>query len=136
MSQNVEVFVRTEQQIGPFVRDLERQLGIKFTLLRDQGNESYYEYRNEQVWIGVTSTWGFENDQDLNLADYHYYLSIGIVRRLGDPQQFMRERDQFARWMFEQLKATDQYALLMVFDMQHKLDEFDPVHVPVSNHLP
>jgi hypothetical protein len=130
MSETVDLFVRTDQSIQEFVHDLGSLLDMQFTLVRDQGNDSYYEYCSEEIRVGVTSTWGFENDRDLHFEDYQYYIAILYVGRVGDVEEFRRVRNEFARFAFERLKTTERYALLMTFDVQRKLAEYEPQLMP------
>lgn len=135
MAETVDIFIQTDLAYEDLVRAIERQLGITFIYVPDaQG--PYYAYLNDQIQILVLDAMGFENDRDMHFADYQYFVSVGFVRRRGDIEQFLRERDQYARFVFEKLKATERFGLLMTLEMQLMLDEFHPMQSNVADSTP
>lgn len=135
MAETVDIFIQTDLAYEDLVRAIERQLGITFIYVPD-AHGPYYAYLNDQVQVLVLDGMGFDNDRDMHFADYQYFVSVGFVRRRGDIEQFLRERDQFARFVFEKLKATGRFGLLMTLEMQLKLDEFHPRHPNVADITP
>jgi hypothetical protein len=84
-----------------------------------------YEARTPYAHITIFGDHGFENDRDMPFEDYPYAIEIRAIR----DRHLATNVEQAAQWatrLFEQLKATDRYSLLLVWDVQQKLQEHHP----------
>ncbi len=135
-SDDVNIFVACEEPIDVFVRDLERILRIPIQpgvdeqgTLRSKGKPYPYVYDGSdhhiKLLIGHQMT--LMNDDDLDFEDYQYRIYCCSLGNLPFPQSAQISH-AFARSIFEQLKATNRYRLMLVEDIQTKLDEFVPTH--------
>jgi hypothetical protein len=99
------------------VADLNARLGTNFV---EQPSE-YAKYLSSSSGLALDlGTHDFENDRDMLFEEYPYVIT---VRKIGRNAEFQTAA---ARRAFDALKAAGRYRLLLVSDLQSKLDEFDP----------
>jgi hypothetical protein len=126
MADYVYVFVRAEADLADFAKELEQLLGID---LRRESDDygTWYEFINPRAAVTLGEH-EFINDRDLKFEDYRYDIQVRALRiKTDDPNEPLRRRDEFARSVFEKLKATRKYPLMLVDNLQTKLEEFHPV---------
>lgn len=123
MSKSLDIFVKPKTEMENFIKQIEFLLGIKLRLIYDE-NENWYEYQNSTINLTL-GTHEFENDKNMNFEDYDYYISI---RSLNIEMEEKREkwRNDFAQNIFNKLKETQKYQIMLVDDLQKKLEEFSP----------
>ena len=124
MSRTLDIFLDFPQEIEHLVKELEFILAIKFELFSD-GTDNWYEFRNSTISLTLGKH-DFENDRDIKFEEYPYNLSI---RALNISNELERQKwcDDFASYVFQKLKATERYRLMLVDDLQVQLEEFAPV---------
>ncbi|HVB76147.1 MAG TPA: hypothetical protein VNE38_21580, partial [Ktedonobacteraceae bacterium] len=61
----------------------------------------------------------------MNFEDYNYDISVRALN-LESEEKRKQWRERFAFEIFEKLKATDKYDLMMIENIQIKLAEFHP----------
>ena len=124
MSRTLDIFLDFPQEIEQLVKELEFILAIKFELFSD-GTDNWYEFRNSTISLTLGKH-DFENDRDIKFEEYPYNLSI---RALNISNELERQKwcDAFASCVFQKLKATERYRLMLVDDLQVQLEEFAPV---------
>ena len=123
MARSMDIFVGLEVPIKIFVKEIETVLGIKLQRISD-GDEVCYEFQNAHI-IFTVGMHNFVNDRDMNFEDYHYHLSV-LAPNIGDGADPKKWRDEFARKVFQKLKAGRRYPLMLVEDVQVKLETFCP----------
>ncbi|MCH8291886.1 hypothetical protein IH992_12395 [Candidatus Poribacteria bacterium] len=123
MPKNVDIFVGSEAPIKTFVKEMETLLGIKLHAISD-GEEIFYEFRDPQIVLTV-GTHDFVNDRDMNFEDYRYDLSVRALN-VSTEEHRKKWRDKFVRFVFQKLKASHKYQLMLVEDIQVKLEAFCP----------
>ncbi|HLO89491.1 MAG TPA: hypothetical protein VK203_31400 [Nostocaceae cyanobacterium] len=128
MSRSLDIFVASEMQIMDFVEQIESLLDIKLQLIRDE-YESWYEYHDSNIHL-ILGGHEFENDRDMNFEDYRYLISIR-ARNIETEEEREKWRNDFTDKVFSKLKETQKYPLMLVDDVQTKLEEF----FPISNSL-
>jgi len=84
-----------------------------------------YEARTPSTHITIFGDHGFENDRDMPFEDYPYAIEIRALRDRHLATN-VKQTEQWATRLFEQLKAMDRYSLLLVWDVQQKLQEHHP----------
>lgn len=99
-------------------------MGLKFELVSD-GTDNWYEFRNSTITLTVGKH-DFENDRDINFEEYHYNLSIRALN-ISNELERQKWRNDFASYVFQNLKATERYRLMLVDDRQVKLEDFAPL---------
>lgn len=124
MSHTLDIFLDFPQGIEHLIKELELILALKFELVSD-GTDNWYEFRNSTITLTVGKH-DFENDRDIKFEEYPYNLSI---RSLNISNELDRQkwRDDFGSYVFQKLKATENYRLMLVDDLQVKLEEFAPL---------
>ncbi len=124
MSRTVDIFVDSQVGIKTLVEEIESLLSIKLQLIIDL-DETWYEYRNYRI-IMTLGEHEFENDRDMYFAAHRYHISVRAVKIETETNR-QHWRDEFARLVFQKLKASQKYPLMLVSDLQVKLEEFCPV---------
>ena len=124
MSRTLDIFLEFPQEIEQLVKELELILAIKFELVSD-GIDHWYEFRDSTITLTVGKH-DFENDKDLNFEEYPYNLSIRALN-ISNELDRKKWRDEFASYVLHQLKTTERYRLMLVDDLQVKLEEFAPL---------
>ncbi|MCB8763058.1 hypothetical protein [Planktothrix agardhii] len=124
MSRTLDIFVDFPQEIEYLIKELELILALKFELVSD-GTDNWYEFRNSTITLTIGKH-DFENDHDIKFEEYPYNLSI---RALNISTEFDRQNwcNDFASYVFQKLKSTERYRLMLVDDLQVQLEEFVPV---------
>lgn len=125
MSESRDIFIDSQTGMANLAKEIESLLDIQFQLISDR-YETWYEYRNPRISLTLGEH-DFENDRDMNFEQYRYHLS---VRALNLDTEAVRKkwRDDLASFVFQKLKATQKYRLMLVEDLQLKLEEFCPVY--------
>ncbi|CBN59248.1 MULTISPECIES: hypothetical protein [Kamptonema] len=123
MSKTIDIFVDYPGQIEHLVKELELLLSHSLTHKYDN-YESWYEFQNQTIVVTL-SNHDFEDDRDLRFSDYPYQISI---RAINIPAEMERQKvcEDFTKMIWQQLK-TQKYHLILVEDLQIKLDSFVPL---------
>ncbi len=118
MSEGKQIFIKSNSSLEELAQELEKVIGVEFEfILDDMDDKNYdrYQWSGEGIYALLKSAFGFENDVSLNFEDYQYYIGIRGPAK-----------EEYARMVFEKLKSTEQYSLMLVHDVQIKLDEYEP----------
>jgi hypothetical protein len=99
------------------VADLNATLGTHF--VKQPSEYATYLSSSSDLSLDL-GTHDFDNDRDMLFEEYPYVIT---VRKIGHDADFQTAA---ARRVFDALKATGRYRLLLVSDLQSKLDEFGP----------
>lgn len=125
MSESRDIFIDSQTGMANLAKEIESLLDIQFQLISDR-YETWYEYRNPRINLTLGEH-DFENDRDMNFEQYRYHLSV-IALNLDTEAVRKKWRDDLASFVFQKLKATQKYRLMLVEDLQVKLEEFCPVY--------
>jgi hypothetical protein len=120
---SIDIFAESEVPLEDFVKDIEKLLEIKLQRISD-GEEIVYEFRDPRV-VFTVGTHDLANDREMNFEDYRYHLSARALN-ISTEEERKKWRDEFARVIFQKLKTTQNYHLMLVEDIQVKLAEFHP----------
>ncbi len=123
MAQTVDIFVGSDAQLESFVRELESLLGVRMSRVHDD-DEPFFESRDPHV-IMTVGTHDLENDRDMNFEDFRYHIAVRAAN-LGSEEERRRWREEFARLVFEKLKVAEAHRLMLVTDLQRKVETFSP----------
>ena len=124
MSHTLDIFLDFPQGLEHLIKELELILALKFELISDV-TDNWYEFHNSIITLTVGKH-DFENDKDINFEEYPYNLSIRALK-ISNELERKKWRDDFASYVFQKLKATESYRLMLVDDLQVKLEEFAPL---------
>jgi hypothetical protein len=123
MAESIFLFIDANAPLEQIVDHIASITALQFHKYAPAGEA--FQARTPYSIITIFGDHGFENDRDMHFEDYQYTMEICAIRdlRLATNQD---QTEQFAARLFEQLKATDRYALLLVWDLQQKLQEHRP----------
>jgi hypothetical protein len=131
MSVRIQVFVGFKSPLfEDFRKEMETSLGITFRFVPDETSTSRTHHRyvfydeNKIITLSKVSE-GFEDFGNLNFSAYQYYAGVQAIG-WKYPEEHDRILSESSRSIFEKLKATGRYPLMMTYDVQRKLDEFQP----------
>lgn len=124
MSHTLDIFVDFPQDIEHLIKELELILALKFELVSD-GTDNWHEFRNSTITLTIGKH-DLENDRDIKFEEYPYNLSIRALN-ISNELDRKKWRDDFASYVLNKLKATESYRLMLVDDLQVKLEEFAPL---------
>ncbi|MFN8496108.1 MAG: hypothetical protein U0350_51425 [Caldilineaceae bacterium] len=123
MSQSLDIFVDTDESLVGFVRELESLLNIKFEMVTTD-YETWYEFANSEI-VATVGGHDFENDCDIEFENYRYDIALRPIN-YETAAEWQERREKYANRIFDKLKATQRYQLLLVDNLQVKLAEFSP----------
>jgi hypothetical protein len=124
MTKYIDIYAGAETSLEDFVQEVEHLLGLSARRIQD----TYivrYELQEEQTVFIVVENLFVKNDDQHNFEDYNF--SISVLDFIEDPTKGVSWQRKRANDIFQALSATDKYRLLMLYDDQHKLNEFTPI---------
>jgi hypothetical protein len=124
MSWSVDLFVDAKVPLQQFVREVELICGVQFMKFRSDDRERY-EYRDPRGVVCLWDDHGLENDRGINFEDYRYEMNVRPYRTTHWEKD-QRAGYELASRLFEQLKSTSRYRLMLVEELQNRLQVFDP----------
>lgn len=125
MSETKDIFIDSPTGMANLAKEIASLLDIQLQLISDR-YETWYEYRHPQISLTLGEH-DFENDRDINFEEYRYHLSVRALN-LDSEVERKKWRDEFASFVFQKLKATQKYRLMLLEELQVKLEEFCPVY--------
>ncbi len=121
MPKYIDIYVAAEISLDTFVQEVEHVLGLTPKRIQDSYRVRY-ELQEEQTVFIVVENFLVKNDGRYSFEDYKF--SISILDFIQDPDKGISWQRKRANDVFDGLKSTDKYRLLMLYDDQNKLDEF------------
>jgi hypothetical protein len=134
MSASTEIYARADSSYVAFAQSVANLLGISFQVIRGPEHDEGPLYRAVQygalidllsvddVFRGLMP---ISDDPELPIDSFTYFISVD-ARTGNGPEENDRVRENLSRFIFDRLKATGDYALLMVDDSIGKLDAHHP----------
>ena len=123
MSKTIDIFVDYQGQIEHLVKELELLISHPLTHKSDD-YESWYEFQNQTIVLSLGKH-DFEDDQELNFSSFLYQISLRAINLQTEVER-QKVCHDFAALIWQQLK-TQKYHLMLVEDLQVKLDSFVPL---------
>lgn len=125
MADHIDIFIDPYSNLSleDFVQTLKALLHVDFERAT-HGSEVWYEFRDAYVVVTVGEH-DYEDDRNLTFRDYRFDIE---VRALNIKTEAERKewRDGRSYSLFERLKDTRQFSLLLVENLNTKLKEFQP----------
>ena len=123
MSWNVGLFINLAPSIELLAHQVGEILNIDLKRVEDEDGVRYESFEPDFI-VDLYGDHGLVNDRDMNFEDFSLELRLQRLNR--NPDQSRERALSAARTVFEQLKKTGQYQLMLVEDVQKRLDSFDP----------
>jgi hypothetical protein len=121
MASSMSIFVASDMRLEDFVREVESLLKLQFQRQQDQ-YETWYETVGPRGRTTV-GTHDFEIDRNMNFEDFNYEIAFWVNRQL-DEDSIEQVRQETGRQIFDAFRRTDKYQVMLVDDVQVKLDEY------------
>jgi hypothetical protein len=123
LSRVISIFVDLPDSGESLVSRLEPVLSLKFRNSTQDDAEAW-EGRTPDSIVTVMRH-DFENDRDLHFEDYPYEIQFRAIR---DQKYDMHERKTWAhaKSVFDGLQSVLNCPMMLVDDLQHKLEEYKP----------
>lgn len=115
MSCQIQIFISTDETGLNLIEFIEGALNVSLQLV-DDGSCVIAELKDDKHSFTVLSH-TFVNDWDMMFEDYDYYVSVNGCQET---------KLEYAKHIFNALKETARYRLMLTKDVQRKLDEYDP----------
>src|SRR5262249_17653039 len=126
MSYDLDVYVDSDLPIETFVKELEGIIGVSITKRESPEIFPYGSVIFGDLWSFGVETHRLFNDGDLNFEDFAYQITLVSFRsELTNPQDIVARRE-IACFIFENLKSSGRYLIMIVENLGIKLDEFIP----------
>lgn len=125
MSESMNIFVDTRRPLDEFIQELEQLFHRSFQCEIDPvDNQVMYTFDDDKTSIRIYKH-EFDNDRDLLYEEYPYFIDVRAKRRKNWEEAEAWQKELGSQ-IFEALKKTGEYRLLMVWDLQLFLEKFDP----------
>jgi hypothetical protein len=119
----LHVFVDAEGSLESFVKELEQILEVEFQPMPAKVPTYIGMNNNTLGWVGVRyNTLVTEDIPGRNYSDYAFRLFPGT----NQEAQYIQAMDDTYTWLYEKLKATNKFPLLVSHDVYGILDRFNP----------
>lgn len=123
MAESMNIFVASDLPLEAFIREAESLLKLRFRRVEDE-HEVWYEAINEDGRMTI-GTHAFANDRDMKFEEFNFEIAFWVNREL-DENLAEQMRQKIGRQIFETFKQFGKYAVMLVDDVQRKLDECRP----------
>jgi hypothetical protein len=129
MARSIDIFVASDLPLEEFVKEAEHLLKLQFQRVQDE-YELWYETIIPQGRMAI-STHEFENDRDMKFEEFKFSITFWANRGL-DEELTEQIKQEIGQQVFEAFKQTGKFAVMLVYDLQRKLDEFRPLNGSVG----
>ena len=124
MSYNCTIYIDSENSLEALANDVSRLLEVDLQPTNDDGAK-VYEYLFTDYQLRMYADHDMVNDEDLNLGDYPYALSLWRLSS-SDHVRSDKKTLEFAWLVFRKLKEAACYRLMLMENAQRKLASFNP----------
>lgn len=124
MSRDISIFVHSDEEPADFKDSMENLLSMVFE--PDQGHPwaLYKSFDPERGWVCI-ETHSFLNDPGLAFDEYPYRIEV-LGPYNWSTEEGMLAHNQFAETIFGKLKSSRRYRLMMVENLEIRLDLYSP----------
>jgi hypothetical protein len=123
MSRPIDIFIVSKGSLEDIVKELETLLKMPGQRFSDD-YETWYVLRDEHTQY-VVGTQQYINDKDVHFEDYQYDIEVQAIN-IREADERTKHQEDAAYRVFNLLKQTKKYPLMLVDNLQIKLDEFHP----------
>ena len=123
MSRKFHIFVDTKLDQAEFTKEFTLISGL---ILNHKPDEYGGRYETQQPeFLLDLSTHDFDNDRNLNFEAYRYDVRL-IPFGITSDQEWSNFLAKVVRPLYLKMKAAGDFSLMLVDDLQAKLEEFNP----------
>jgi hypothetical protein len=126
MSRNKDILVGTEQSLTDLTTELEVLLGSSARHVTSD-DETWYELEDRHTFLSVGDH-AYVNDQGIDFESYQYDIQVYAIN-IQSPDERVRWLYESARMIFNKLRETRKYSLLLVDNLQVELDKYHPTEM-------
>lgn len=126
MSKSIHLFIDANSGLEALAQEVSFLLSINLQRRADL-HDAWYEYEDATTVLTL-GTHDFGNDHDMNFEDYRYDIELRALN-LDTPEEREQRLADLVKFVYQKLRATQKYPLLLVDDLQVKLAEFLPQQV-------
>jgi hypothetical protein len=123
MSRPMDVFLVSKASLEDIVQELEVLLKMPAQRFSDD-YETWYVLHDDHTLYSVGGH-EYINDNDVHFEDYQYDIEVQATN-IKDAGERAKHLEDAAYQLFNCLKQTKKYPLMLVDNLQIKLDEFHP----------
>lgn len=123
MSRPMDVFIASKESLEDFVKELETLLKTPSEHFSDE-YETWYVLRDEHTQY-IVGTQQYINDKDVHFEDYQYDIEVQAIN-IREWEERKKHQEDATYELFNLLKQTKKYPLMLVDNLQIKLEEFHP----------
>jgi hypothetical protein len=123
MSRPMDVFIVSKEPLEDIVKELETLLKMPAQRFSDN-YETWYVLHDEHTLYSVGDH-EYVNDNDAPFEDYQYDIEVQATN-MKDAEERTKHQEDAAYRVFNLLKQVKKYPLMLVDNLQIKLDEFHP----------
>lgn len=123
MSRSVNIFIDTDLSLGKIVSHIEMLIGVKLDQYDDDG-DLYFEYKDSPMYL-TFGAHDFLNDRDMNFEDYVFMLDVRAIG-IHNAEERISQQKIMGQEIYNKLKGTSNFKLMLVDDVQKKIEEFNP----------
>jgi hypothetical protein len=123
MKRPVNILADSDKSLDDFVKEVRSVLGFDFQRVIDQ-DRIYYKFCSPNVCVYVEKN-DYENDGEINFQDYVYDIEVEVFD-IHDLKERERHAKEMGWFIFEKLRESQGYRLMLVDNLQVKLAEFTP----------
>ena len=121
MSRPMDVFIASKESLEDFVKELETLLKLPAQRFSDEYETWYVLYDDHTLYsVGDHE---YVNDNNVPFEDYQYDIEVQATNII-DADERKKHLEDAAYQLFNLLKQTKKYPLMLVDNLQIKLDEF------------
>jgi hypothetical protein len=117
------LFILSKAPLEDIVKELETLLKLPAQRFSDE-YEIWYVLHDDHTLYSVGDQ-EYVNDNDVHFEDYQYDIEVQATN-IKDADERARHLEDAAYQLFNLLKQTKKYPLMLVDNLQIKLDEFYP----------
>jgi hypothetical protein len=123
MARAIDVFIVSKASLKDIVKELETLLKLTPQQFSDD-YEIWYEFQDEHT-LYLVGDHEYVNDRNIKFEDYQYDIEM-ITLNIRDVEERTKHLEDTAYRIFNLLKQTKKYPIMLVDNLQIKLNEFHP----------
>ena len=124
MSRSIKIFIDSSLPLERLAEDLKLVLHLDFQQRQDR-DETYFEAVGAPAYM-TFGTHDFENDGDLHFQNYRFDLSIEAPYP-PEGEESPTSEEVLSRRIYDVLRASGRYRIMLVDNLQSKIEQFSPV---------
>jgi hypothetical protein len=123
MAKYIHIMVNTDENLEEFAQQVSSLLGLSLEFRHDQYDEWFTGVSpNFHIDLGVHD---YDNDHDMLFENYRYDVTIR-PSKIVTSEDWQNAIEFVKANVYEKLKATGRYSLMLTEQLGKKLDEYEP----------